>query len=146
MTSGTLIHEVGMRDGLQVEQQVIPTDEKIAWIERLADVVCACHLHDTYGMAMANAWPAMNAGVRYFEGAFGGLGGCPFTALAGGNLCTEDFVHMLQRDGHRRDISLDAISDVAREAGQFLGRQLPGFVHRTGAIGNSVAVATSEKE
>ena len=108
------------------------------------DVVCACHLHDTYGMAMANACAAMNAGVRYFEGAFGGLGGCPFTALAGGNLCTEDFVHMLQRDGHRHDISVEAISDVAREAGRFLGRQLPGFVHRTGTIGNAVT-AGAEK-
>lgn len=103
------------------------------------DVVCACHLHDTYGMAMANAWAALNAGVRYFEAAFGGLGGCPFTALAGGNLCTEDFVHMLQREGHRRDISLDAISEVARDAGGFLGRPLPGVVHRTGAIGDGVA-------
>jgi hydroxymethylglutaryl-CoA lyase len=108
------------------------------------DVVCACHLHDTFGMALANACAAMNAGVRYFEAAFGGLGGCPFTALAGGNLCTEDFVHMLQRDGHRRDISLEALSDVARDAGQFLGRQLPGFVHRTGTIGDAVT-AGAEK-
>lgn len=61
-----------------------------------SDVVCACHLHDTYGLAMANAKAALDAGVRIFESAFGGLGGCPFTAIAGGNLCTEDFVHFLQ--------------------------------------------------
>lgn len=102
------------------------------------DVVCAVHLHDTYGMAMANACAALRAGVRYFESAFGGLGGCPFTALAGGNLCTEDFVHLLQRDGHRRDIKLDPIADVARSAGQFLGRALPGYVHKTGAIGSQM--------
>lgn len=103
------------------------------------DVVCACHLHDTYGFAMANACAAMHAGVRYFEAAFGGLGGCPFTALAGGNLCTEDFVHLLQREGHRHDISLEAICDVATEAGRFLDRQLPGLVHRTGPIGSQVS-------
>lgn len=105
------------------------------------DVVCACHLHDTYGLAMANACAAMNAGVRYFEAAFGGLGGCPFTALAGGNLCTEDFVHLLQREGHRRDISLEAICDVATDAGRLLDRQLPGFVHRTGPIGTQAAAS-----
>lgn len=108
------------------------------------DVVCACHLHDTFGLAIVNAWAAMNAGVRYFEAAFGGLGGCPFTALAGGNLCTEDFVHLLQHEGHRPDISLDALSDVAREAGRFLGRQLPGFVHRTGPIGKLVTPARAK--
>lgn len=104
------------------------------------DVLCACHMHDTYGMAMANAYAALNAGARYIEAAFGGLGGCPFTALAGGNLCTEDFVHMLQRQGHRPDISLEAISEVGRGAGRFFGRQLPGFVHRTGVIPLPAAV------
>jgi hydroxymethylglutaryl-CoA lyase len=107
------------------------------------DVTCACHFHDTFGLAMANACAALKAGVRYFEAAFGGLGGCPFTALAGGNLCTEDFVHLLQRDGHRTDVSLDALSSVAREAGALLGRPLPGFVHRTGSIAEAVAAGAA---
>ena len=34
--NGIIVHEVGMRDGLQVEKQVVPTEQKIAWIERLA--------------------------------------------------------------------------------------------------------------
>ena len=71
-------------------------------------VECACHLHDTYGLGMANAYAALRVGVKYFEAAFGGLGGCPFTKIAGGNLCTEDFVHMIQRMGLRPDIRLDA--------------------------------------
>ena len=36
-----------------------------------------------------------------------GLGGCPFTAVAGGNTCTEDLVHALQRVGERRDVDLE---------------------------------------
>lgn len=98
------------------------------------DIVCACHFHDTYGLAMVNAWAALNAGVTYFESAFAGLGGCPFTALAGGNLCTEDFVHLLQRSGRRPDVSLAVMSEVAGLAERFFGRPLPGVVHRTGAI------------
>jgi hydroxymethylglutaryl-CoA lyase len=97
-------------------------------------VLCACHFHDTYGIALANAWAAMNAGVRLFETAFGGLGGCPFTAVAGPNLCTEDFVHLLQRIGQRGDVSLAALIQVAQDAEQRLGRTLPGVIHRTGPI------------
>jgi hydroxymethylglutaryl-CoA lyase len=98
------------------------------------DAVLACHFHDTYGFAMANACAALDAGVQSFESAFGGLGGCPFTALAGGNLCTEDFVHLLQRTGLRPDVHLDPIVDVAREAEEFFARALPGLVHKAGAI------------
>jgi len=97
-------------------------------------VECACHFHDTYGLAMANACAALKCGVKYFEAAFAGLGGCPFTAVAAGNLCTEDFVHLLQRMGRRRDIQLDKMVTVASEAGQFLQRPLPGAVHRTGPM------------
>jgi isopropylmalate/homocitrate/citramalate synthase len=92
---------------------------------------------------MANAWAALNASVQSFEAAFGGLGGCPFTALAGGNLCTEDFVHLLQRLGRRPEISLESISDVAGEAETFFGRGLPGFIHRTGPIPAEAAAAGS---
>jgi hydroxymethylglutaryl-CoA lyase len=97
-------------------------------------VECACHFHDTYGLAMANASTALKCGVKYFEAAFAGLGGCPFTAVAAGNLCTEDFVHLLQRMGRRRDIKLDKLVATAREAGQVLQRSLPGAVHRTGPM------------
>ena len=95
---------------------------------------CACHFHDTYGLAMANACAALKCGVKYFEAAFAGLGGCPFTAVAAGNLCTEDFVHLLQRMGRRRDIQLGEMIAVASEAGQFFQRSLPGAVHRTGPM------------
>jgi hydroxymethylglutaryl-CoA lyase len=94
----------------------------------------ACHFHDTYGLAMANAYAALEAGVRSFEAAFGGLGGCPFTALAGGNLCTEDFVHLLQREHMRTRIRLPELIDLTRQAEAFFERPLPGIVHRTGPI------------
>lgn len=98
------------------------------------DAAFGCHFHDTYGLAMANAQAAIDAGVRSFEAAFAGLGGCPFTATAGGNLCTEDFVHLLQRGRVRSDIALGEIVELARDAEAFFGRPLPGVVHRTGPI------------
>jgi hydroxymethylglutaryl-CoA lyase len=108
-------------------------------IPKYPGAICACHFHDTYGLAMANAWAAMNIGVQSFESSFGGLGGCPFTALAGGNLCTEDFVHLLQRMGQRHDVRLDPLIDAAKEASQFFERALPGAVHKTGPIPQGAA-------
>ncbi len=115
-----------------------------AIVHAVPGVTCACHFHDTYGLAIANACAAMDSGVTSFEAAFGGLGGCPFTALAGGNLCTEDFVHLIQREGLRHDVDLDAIIDVAQQAEGFFARPLPGLVHTTGPIPASAAAAPPE--
>jgi hydroxymethylglutaryl-CoA lyase len=98
------------------------------------DATFACHFHDTYGLAMANACAAMDMGVESFEAAFAGLGGCPFTAIAAGNLCTEDFVHMLQMQHLRTDIDIGPLVDLAREAEGFFERPLPGAVHRVGVL------------
>jgi len=98
------------------------------------EVVCACHLHDTYGFGLANAWAALAAGVTHFETAFAGLGGCPFTAVTGGNVCTEDFVHLLQRMGHRTDVDLGALIALAQDAARFFGRDLAGRIWKTGPI------------
>jgi hydroxymethylglutaryl-CoA lyase len=97
-------------------------------------VECACHFHDTYGLALANCHAALKGGVRYFESAFGGLGGCPFTAVAAGNVATEDLVHLMHRQGLRRDIRLDLLVHLAQEASQFFRRKLPGTVYRTGPV------------
>jgi hydroxymethylglutaryl-CoA lyase len=97
-------------------------------------IECACHLHDTYGLGMANAYAALRVGVKYFETAFAGLGGCPFTKIAGGNLCTEDFVHMIQRMGRRPDLRLDALIALAKDAGRFFQREMAGRVWKSGPI------------
>ncbi|KAL9078049.1 MAG: hypothetical protein Q9157_003047, partial [Trypethelium eluteriae] len=50
----------------------------------------ALHFHDTYGMALVNALVSLNHGVRVFDAAVGGLGGCPFSPGATGNVATEE--------------------------------------------------------
>jgi len=96
---------------------------------------CTAHFHDTYGLGMANIYAAVAAGAASFETSFAGLGGCPFTKMAAGNVATEDFVHGLQREGRRRNIDLPALIGVAKEVSAFFGRELPGRVHRAGTIG-----------
>jgi hydroxymethylglutaryl-CoA lyase len=98
------------------------------------DVELACHFHNTYGLGLANAYAALKAGVHSFESSVAGLGGCPFTKIAGGNVCTEDLVHMFRNMGFRQDVNLDQIVDVARDMANFFGRELPGTVYRTGTL------------
>lgn len=94
----------------------------------------ACHFHDTYGLGMANLYAAMEAGVVSFETSFAGLGGCPFTKVAAGNVATEDLVHSLRRAGLRPDIDLDALLAVARAVAAHFDREMPGRVHKTGPL------------
>jgi hydroxymethylglutaryl-CoA lyase len=98
------------------------------------NIELACHFHNTYGLGLANCYAAMKSGVMYFESAFGGLGGCPFTRLPAGNVCSEDLVHSLQRMGLRKDIKLDILLDVARQVSVFFDRELPGFILKSGSI------------
>jgi hydroxymethylglutaryl-CoA lyase len=97
-------------------------------------LTAACHFHDTYGLAMANTLAALDAGVTQVESGFGGLGGCPFTAVTGGNLCTEDFAYYLRRSQRRTNVAVERLMSVAAEASAFFARPLPGTLYRTGPI------------
>lgn len=97
-------------------------------------VEAACHFHDTYGLGMANVFAALRAGATTIESSFAGIGGCPFTKVAAGNVPTEDVVHSLQREGLRRDVDLGRLVALAREVAAFFGREMPGRVHRVGPI------------
>jgi len=101
-------------------------------------IEAACHFHNTYGLALANCWAAMRVGVTGVETSMAGLGGCPFTKLAGGNTCTEDFVHMLQRSGARAEVRLDRLIAVAQDVATYFGRELPGTVYRAGTVADAV--------
>ena len=95
-----------------------------------ANVELTCHFHNTYGMGLANCYAAYQSGVSYFEAAFGGLGGCPFTKIAGGNVCTEDLVHMFQKMGLVQEINLPQIVSIARDSEQVLHHELPGMIYK----------------
>ena len=102
-------------------------------------IECTCHFHNTYGLGMANIIAALNAGVISFETSFAGLGGCPFTKVAAGNVATEDFVNALQLQGLREDVDLDQLIGVAGDVAKFFEREMPGCVYKTGSINKKVA-------
>jgi hydroxymethylglutaryl-CoA lyase len=86
----------------------------------------AIHLHDTRGMAVADAWAALEAGVRRFDASAGGIGGCPFAPGAAGNLATEDLVLMAERSGFATGIDLNRLLDAVDFAEHALQRPLGG--------------------
>ena len=86
-------------------------------VERLAG-----HYHDTYGMAVANVFASLQAGLRCFDASVGGLGGCPYAKGATGNVATEDVVYLLHGLGHETGIDLDRLVDTAAWVSDRLGR------------------------
>lgn len=80
------------------------------------------HLHDTFGTALANVLAALEEGVRGFDAALGGLGGCPFAPGSVGNAATEDLVYLLESEGLDTGINLNALI-AARSS---LSSDLPG--------------------
>jgi hydroxymethylglutaryl-CoA lyase len=104
--------------------------------ERWPDVDFALHLHDTRGMAVANAFAGLEMGIKRFDAAVAGLGGCPFAGHAGaaGNICTEDLVFMCQEMGIDTGIDLDALIECAKLAEDIVGHPLPGSVMKGGTL------------
>lgn len=98
------------------------------------DVTLACHFHNTYGLGLLNVMAAVETGVEYIETAFGGLGGCPFTKVAAGNVPTEDVVHLLQREGYNIKIDTMKLIELAKQVSTHFNKELPGFIYKTGPI------------
>ena len=103
------------------------------------NIECTCHFHNTYGLGMANIMAAMSAGVTSFETSFAGLGGCPFTKVAAGNVATEDFVNALHLQGLRADVDLDTLISVASDVAAYFEREMPGCVYKTRSTHKKVA-------
>lgn len=118
----------GMANPLQVSrllQMILPSTGKTA---------VALHFHDTRGLALANILTALQEGVTVFDGAIGGLGGCPYAPGASGNVATEDLVNMMEEMGIDTGIDLERLLDCARLAKDLIGRPLPGHLTSAGKI------------
>ncbi len=76
----------------------------------------AGHFHDTRGRALANIEVCLARGLRVFDAAIGGLGGCPYAPGAKGNVATESVVDLLDRLGYVTDLDPSALRDTAEFA------------------------------
>jgi len=92
------------------------------------------HMHDTRGTALANILVGLELGLRHFDAAVGGVGGCPYAPGAAGNVATEDLVYMLDGMGIATGVDLDKLIEAGNVAEQVIGRPLPGKVHKAGPL------------
>ena len=92
----------------------------------------AFHFHDTRGTALANVAAGLDAGIRCFDSAAGGTGGCPYAPGAAGNLATEDLVYFLDASGWDSGASLAGVLAAARFIADALARPLASKVGQAG--------------
>lgn len=82
----------------------------------------ALHLHDTYGQALVNAVVGLENGIRTFDSSVGGLGGCPYSKGATGNIATEDLLHCLHSLGGKTGVDVDQMAEIGAWISKELGR------------------------
>ena len=120
----SLADTLGIADPMHVRRAVALVQAEHPEIE------FGLHLHNTYGTASANLLAGLELGVRQFDAALGGIGGCPFAPGAAGNIATEDVVFMLERMGIATGIDLDALAKVAVTLRDAIGAPLDSSVSR----------------
>lgn len=102
------------------------------FVARWPEVACTLHFHNTRGMGLANILAGLAAGVRHFDAALGGLGGCPYAPGASGNISTEEVVHALQLMGYSTGIDLQALLLIAQRLPGLIGHELPSQLVKAG--------------
>jgi len=103
---------------------------------RWSDKRITLHLHDTRGLAVANAHAAIKMGIDRFDATVGGLGGCPFAGQKGaaGNICSEELVLLCHEMGIETGVDLDALIEVGRMAERIVGHSLPSELIHAGSL------------
>lgn len=120
VTTVTLADTIGVANPVQVKAVLKDVTAAFPRLE------IRLHMHDTHGMGLANMAAALEMGVRIFETAAGGLGGCPFAPGAAGNTATEDAVNMFHRMGVATGIDLEKYLSVVAMIRENINAPLPG--------------------
>ena len=122
------VYEVALSDtiGTAHPGQVLSLLEAVT--ARVPTTRLALHFHDTRGMALANVYAGLEAGVSTFDASAGGLGGCPYAPGATGNLPTEDLLYMLDGLGITTGVRLDDVAEASIAVESHVGHTLPSRV------------------
>jgi hydroxymethylglutaryl-CoA lyase len=124
--------EIALADtiGVGVPTQVTELVARVR--EAVPGVALRCHFHNTRNTGLANAFAAVQAGVRTLDASLGGIGGCPFAPAATGNIPTEDLLYLLHRCGYPTGVDLAAAIATGRWLQEQLGRPVPGMLVKAG--------------
>ncbi|KAL8783407.1 MAG: hypothetical protein Q9213_004666 [Squamulea squamosa] len=89
----------------------------------IANQDLALHFHDTYGQALVNVVVGLEHGIRTFDSSVGGLGGCPYSKGATGNVATEDLVYCLHSLGATTGVNVEKMAEIGEWISTELGKE-----------------------
>ncbi|HUS43116.1 MAG TPA: hydroxymethylglutaryl-CoA lyase [Ilumatobacteraceae bacterium] len=123
---------IGLADTIGV---AVPTEVAVlvGLVRSSVEVPIGVHLHDTRGLAIANAIAALEHGAVRLDASVGGLGGCPFAPNASGNVPIEDLAHALDAMGVTTGVSLPGLVDAANLACMSVGQTVDSHIGLAGA-------------
>jgi hydroxymethylglutaryl-CoA lyase len=101
-------------------------------MDGVADLRVAAHFHNSRGLGLANAFAALEAGVRVFDSSIGGLGGCPTAVGAMGNIPTEDLANMMEEMGFATGLDFERLRSAAALVRDVLQTELPSYIFKQG--------------
>jgi hydroxymethylglutaryl-CoA lyase len=131
LETGVVALSLGDTTGMATPTRVWTVVELL--LEKLPGVPLNLHFHDTRGTAMANVLAALELGITDFDSSVGGLGGSPFAPGAGGNVATEDLVHMLEDMGIETGVdSIEGLLEVTDFLRRLVGHELRSQVFKAG--------------
>ncbi|MBI5586033.1 MAG: hydroxymethylglutaryl-CoA lyase [Deltaproteobacteria bacterium] len=128
------IHEIALGDTTGMANPLMVSRLMERLRPRFTQAAPALHFHDTRGLALANILAALQQDIHIFDGAIGGLGGCPYAPGASGNVATEDLINMLEEMGIETGVDLRKLIECARYAGEIIKRDLSGHISRAGRV------------
>lgn len=106
--------------------------------EQLGDADFSLHIHNTRGLGFANVLAGLQAGIDTYDASIGGLGGCPVTPAATGNIPTEDLVNMCDEMEIETGVDIEGVMQASRLVQDFLKRRLPSHVLLAGTNRDAV--------
>ncbi|UOE96499.1 hydroxymethylglutaryl-CoA lyase [Alkalihalobacillus sp. LMS39] len=119
------IHELSLGDTVGVANPVQVESVIETLLKRYPSDKLALHFHDTRGVALTNIYVALTMGITTFDGAVGGLGGCPYAPGAAGNVTTEDLIYMLHGMEIETGVNEQRLLEAAMWIEDRIGKSLP---------------------
>ncbi|WHY01412.1 hydroxymethylglutaryl-CoA lyase [Neobacillus sp. DY30] len=136
----SLADTTGMANPLRIKNNV----RKL--MRNFPDFTFSLHLHNTRGMAFANAVAGWEEGIVHFDSSAGGLGGCPYAPGASGNIASEDLIHGFEEMGIHTGVSLKSVLEAAKDIQQSLPHYVDSFLLKAGKCSDlSVSPMTQQK-
>ncbi|MDQ0201186.1 hydroxymethylglutaryl-CoA lyase [Neobacillus ginsengisoli] len=126
------VAEISLADstGMANPRQVYET---VGYLKKhFPTMIFSMHLHNTRGLALANAFSALQQGITHFDSSIAGLGGCPYLPGASGNIASEDLVHAFHEMGMETGINLDLLINAAKEVKELIGHDGGSYMLQAG--------------